>query len=157
MSVASARSRAAARTRRRGRGLAEGLELLAELPAVRDELALEALHLAPPAPNLGGQLDEVAPELEPAPHLAGREGLDRQARPRGGPFAPDLLAAAGDALLLARQELQALPGLVQAGLGRGLLGDAFDLAAEPIRLQVGLVLESLEASRPAASARRPGA
>ena len=91
-------------------GLAEGLERLEELAAVRGQLAIEGFHLAPPASDLGGKLDEVAPELEPAPHLAGGERPGRQARPDGGPFTPELLAAVGDALLLARQELQRVAG-----------------------------------------------
>ena len=58
----------------------------------------------------------------------------------------DLLAAVGNSLLLGLQEFEPLPCLVQAGLGRGLLGDTFDLPAQPIGVRVGLVPQLLEAA-----------
>ena len=110
-------------------GLAQSLELLDQLHAMRGSLPLQVFHLAACVSNLRGLLDEVGPELDPASHLARRKRSDRQALPDGRPFTVELIAAEADSLLLGRQKFQPVPGLVQAGLGRCLLRDTLDLAA----------------------------
>src|SRR5208337_3494184 len=122
----------------------ESLEALAQPLVVQDMFPLEAFLLGPQVLKLGCLFQEILAQLEPATHLARRQGIKSQARPGGCPPAVSLLGTLEQLFFLNFQKLESLPGLELAGERRGVLSDATCLSAQPVGVRVGLTLQPLE-------------
>jgi hypothetical protein len=105
---------------------------------------LEAFLLGPQVLKLGCLLQKILAQLEPATHLARRQGIEAQVRPSGCPPAASLFGTLEQLFFLNLQKIESLPGLVQAGQRRGVLSDATCLSAQPVGVRVGLALQPFE-------------